>query len=343
MNEEIIPASLVCPNCGGIVTTDARFCQHCAFDLAAAPLPAPPTEPPARAPEGRKYLPLAVGGALMLAAVALFVYFKSRHTAPSAATPSQVMTERARQVEARILQGATVTNAEIAGLSAYELRVLRNVHFARYGRVYDRPGLGDYFYTRSWYKPSSDYNDKLLTATDKANINVLLAEENRVKAAEAAQAAAATPAASESAPPSTNSGGGLAGLFSTSALTTDKVQRAVDAMLNWTRKDGGTRVLGVQEVPQQNLAKADLRFENFRYVADDFGSPVSKTKTTPPNPDINSPNYWEELNRSVTQRVRETRYSGDGVAILKHYNDGRWVLTEIHFGMTGVNGNITIQ
>ncbi|HEX8459202.1 MAG TPA: YARHG domain-containing protein [Pyrinomonadaceae bacterium] len=88
------------------------------------------------------------------------------------------MSDRAQQIEAKILRGESLTEGDIEGLSPYELRVLRNVHFARYGRQYDRPGLGDYFATRPWYKPSSDYKDSMVTATDKGNINLILARES---------------------------------------------------------------------------------------------------------------------------------------------------------------------
>jgi hypothetical protein len=52
-------------------------------------------------------------------------------------------------------------------------------------------------------------------------------------------------------------------------------------------------VEGVQELPQENSAKASLRFNNFEYGSGRF------------------------------------TYSGSGVATFSHYNDGRWVLTKV--------------
>lgn len=343
MNETFSATDKSCPNCGGIVAADSRFCKHCAFDFAAPPQALPQTSAPGdSAPGKNRYVWPALGLAAVLAlAVAAAWFYKSRHSAApaAAAAPSQVMTDKAKQVEARILQGATVANAELAGLSSYELRVLRNVHFARYGRVYDRPGLGDYYATRGWYKPSGDYNDKLLTATDKANISVILAEENNAKAAEAAQAASVAATAT----PASKTGSASLGFSSNSELTTDKVQRAVEGLLDWTRKGGGARVIGIQEVPQENMAKADIRFEEFQYNSDGLGTPVSKNQLPPREPDINSPSFYEDMAKYSTQKVKVTSYSGAGVGVLKHYNDGRWVLTGVQFSVFGVNGNVEIH
>jgi hypothetical protein len=167
---------------------------------------------------------LAVALLLALAAVLIFKSRKAGSTATSA--PSQIMGERARQAEDKIIRGEILTGADIAGLSAYELRVLRNVHFARHGRNYDSPGLGDYFSTRPWYKPNAAYNDSLITATDKANINLILPEENRIKAAESASVTIA-PAATQ---PATKTDSFSAGPASNSEPTTSVIQAAISGV-----------------------------------------------------------------------------------------------------------------
>jgi hypothetical protein len=140
---------------------------------------------------------------------------------------------------------------------------------------------------------------------------------------------------------STASTSSSTGSTDSSRLTVEKVQRAVDKALDWTRTGGGAKVLGIQEIPQENSAKADIQFNNFEYMADSVGSPVSKDKKVKPIPKDRLPTpeeYAEQLNRP-----REKSYSGSGVAILKHYNDGRWVLTEVHFNFDGIKTNIQIQ
>ncbi|HAG80606.1 MAG TPA: hypothetical protein DCL61_05415 [Cyanobacteria bacterium UBA12227] len=78
-------------------------------------------------------------------------------------------------------------------------------------------------------------------------------------------------------------------------LTNDKAQKAIDAFQG--SDSGSIVVIGVQEIPQENLAKASINFNNFQ---------------------------WQS---SRSNSLEE--YSGHGVATFSHYNDGRWVLTKI--------------
>ncbi len=128
-----------------------------------------------------------------------------------------------------------------------------------------------------------------------------------------------------------------------SPLSVDKVQRAVDKALDWTRKGGGATVSGIQELPQENAARADIRFDGFQYNADGAGTPVSKDKQGPPKPAINDPAYYRKMAEYGLGQTQVKMYSGTGIGILKHYNDGRWMLTEVHFDFEGVRANIEIQ
>jgi len=129
----------------------------------------------------------------------------------------------------------------------------------------------------------------------------------------------------------------------TSNLTNEKVQRALDKALDWTKVGGRATVLGIQETPQQNAAIVDIRFDDFRYNADQAGTPVAKDKKSPSKPSVSSPNFSDELYKAVTQMVHVASYSGKGVGTLKYYNDGRWVLTEINFDLMRVCPNLEIQ
>jgi hypothetical protein len=128
-----------------------------------------------------------------------------------------------------------------------------------------------------------------------------------------------------------------------SPLAIAKIQRAVDQALDWTRKGGSATVLGVQELTQENAARADVRFDNFQFNADSYGMPVDKNKKTPPEPDIRDPKFYEKMYQNRAGQIHVERYSGQGMATLKHYNDGRWVLTGVQFGTNGANANIEIR
>jgi hypothetical protein len=80
-------------------------------------------------------------------------------------------------------------------------------------------------------------------------------------------------------------------------LTNAKAQRAIQ---QWMGK-GTVTVQGVQEVSQENAAKADITFNDFR---------------------------WNSKG-NMLEAAGERRYSGPAVAVFSHYNDGRWVLTKV--------------
>jgi hypothetical protein len=113
---------------------------------------------------------------------------------------------KAKQIEAVILRGDLVNEAELTGVSLEELRILRNVVFARHGMQYDRPGLGDYFYNCDWYKPDASRTPDnsatdwkaILTANDQKNKETVLRGEEIAKA----QLTQTQPPASIPSPPS---------------------------------------------------------------------------------------------------------------------------------------------
>ena len=126
-------------------------------------------------------------------------------------------------------------------------------------------------------------------------------------------------------------------------LSNERVQLAVDKVLAWTQKGGRAIVLGVQELPQESAARADIRFDGFQYNSDQAGTPISKNKKPPKKPDVKSPNFYDEMFKYGTQQTKTSTFSGSGVAILKHYNDGRWVLTGITFNFNTINANVEVS
>lgn len=73
------------------------------------------------------------------------------------------------------------------------------------------------------------------------------------------------------------------------------------------------------------------------------GTPVSKTQEAPRQPNINDPNYYDQVFKYGTQQVRVRSYSGAGTATLQHYSDGRWVLTNVQFNFVGVNASVEVR
>lgn len=127
-------------------------------------------------------------GILAFAGLNLIESRNAANTANSNAAQGATVTlgAKAQKAEEKILRGETLTPDDISGITNDELRIVRNVSFARYGRKYERPGLGDYFYTKSWYKPNDNYSDSMVTAIDKVNIDLIIGMENGVSANKAA-------------------------------------------------------------------------------------------------------------------------------------------------------------
>lgn len=124
-------------------------------------------------------------------------------------------------------------------------------------------------------------------------------------------------------------------------LTSSKVETAVNSMLNEWRLGGSVRVKGVQEVPNQNSAVADLQFDNFEYGVTNEGGLV-KAKEFKPQQMPKDQSRLPTMEEMFPQR--KAVYSKDGKAILSRYTDGRWILKEVRWGFdTGVKGTVEIR
>jgi hypothetical protein len=71
-----------------------------------------------------------------------------------------------------------ITVDSLKDFSRRDLRLLRNLIYARRGRPFHSELLQTYFAAVDWYKPDPKYTDARLTALDKRNINLILSVEN---------------------------------------------------------------------------------------------------------------------------------------------------------------------
>jgi len=84
---------------------------------------------------------------------------------------------RLEAVEKKIVQGVVISDADLSGLSRDDLRILRNVIYARHGRRFNSPELQRYFDRRPWYSPRGDYKDTDLTDNDRKNLSLIQKKE----------------------------------------------------------------------------------------------------------------------------------------------------------------------
>ena len=83
---------------------------------------------------------------------------------------------------------------------------------------------------------------------------------------------------------------------------------AEQAMKRWKPSCNAT-VTGIQEVPQQNIATVYVTFSNFRF---------NRTEQV-----------FDPQRKGFYEGPAPKTYSGPGIAVFTHYNDGRWVLTKV--------------
>ena len=67
---------------------------------------------------------------------------------------------------------------ELDALSPRDLRLLRNMIYARRGRPFKSPLLDAYFSAMDWYQPDPAYTDKRLSAVDQKNIGIVRSVED---------------------------------------------------------------------------------------------------------------------------------------------------------------------
>ncbi len=99
-------------------------------------------------------------------------------------TQPAIEVSRIESAESLIVNGEPLTEKDLAGLSASELRLLRNAVFARHGRVFDTPGLQRFYASRAWYNASAAYSDELLSTSDRDNLKTMQGAEAKARAAQ---------------------------------------------------------------------------------------------------------------------------------------------------------------
>jgi dipeptidyl aminopeptidase/acylaminoacyl peptidase len=73
-----------------------------------------------------------------------------------------------------------VTVDQLKDMSRRDLRILRNMIYARRGRPFKSPLLGGYFKRMEWYKADPTYTDARLTPLDKKNIKIVRSVEDQL-------------------------------------------------------------------------------------------------------------------------------------------------------------------
>lgn len=77
-----------------------------------------------------------------------------------------------------------VNNNDLTGKSNWELDVMRNEIYARYGRRFERKDLQDYFNKQSWYRPKynpGEFPSSILSSLQQRNVEIIYNYQKRMK------------------------------------------------------------------------------------------------------------------------------------------------------------------
>ena len=87
-------------------------------------------------------------------------------------TPTPEPTPEA-SLEDQVLVGALLDVERLVAQSDADLRLLRNTIFARHGRPFVSPELGEHFASKSWYTPDPEFTPDRLTDVDHQNADLI--------------------------------------------------------------------------------------------------------------------------------------------------------------------------
>lgn len=73
----------------------------------------------------------------------------------------------------------TLSDSDLYGKSDWELDILRNTIYAKYGRTFRRSDLQSHFDQQSWYRRNSSFRESWLSSTEKRNVAFIAAYQRR--------------------------------------------------------------------------------------------------------------------------------------------------------------------
>jgi len=209
---------MFCPECGYPNPDSATHCNSCNADLLRVNKPnqtaQPPVSPTAAKPAPSpaksrsntpKVIAFVAGAAVLIGAGFLIANFiddssdKASHEVeemtidspeiPDAAVharfPGNINNHDERFQSFDWLSEHEIGIADIAGLSAGDLRILRNAIFAMHGYKFKSADLEEYFNDFKWYAPQYTDVTRFLNQTEKNNIATIQRHEGKAPSASA--------------------------------------------------------------------------------------------------------------------------------------------------------------
>ena len=72
---------------------------------------------------------------------------------------------------------SSLKSADVAGLELEDLTLMRGIVFGRHGRVFKDATIKTYLEAQDWYKPNPDFQNSMLNATERSNLDLIRVAE----------------------------------------------------------------------------------------------------------------------------------------------------------------------
>lgn len=86
-----------------------------------------------------------------------------------------------KRLDNLINKKTSFSESDLIGLKKYELGILRNSIFAKYGYIFKSRDLNDFFIKKEWYSPLYENVDSLLTESELESISLILEKERNME------------------------------------------------------------------------------------------------------------------------------------------------------------------
>ena len=73
-----------------------------------------------------------------------------------------------------------LSQSQVSRLSDYQLGIARNEIYARHGYIFKLPEYRNYFNSKYWYSPNSNFSTNMFNTIEKANIQTIVNYEKRM-------------------------------------------------------------------------------------------------------------------------------------------------------------------
>lgn len=113
--------------------------------------------------KGRQKFLISTALILLFSVVASLAQGRSKNLAP----------DNLKKFQAFDFSQKLVTGTDLGKLQLEDLEDLRGIVFGRHGRVFKEQSVQNYLAKQAWYKPNPNFDNKMLTATERKNIDLI--------------------------------------------------------------------------------------------------------------------------------------------------------------------------